>query len=721
MDDDWGNTQISTSDSNNFDDGGHSYGKGRGFIAQDNNNDEWGPGKKSYEDESTNNYANNDNSWPSNDNSNDFGRSGRGGGRGGGRGDYRGGRGGRGGFNSRNRDDDDGDGNSGRGGYRGRNRDDDDGNSGGRGGRGGYRGRNRDDDDDGNSGGRGGRGGYRGGRNRDDNDDGNSGGRGGYGGGRGGGYRGGRNRDNDDDNGGGGYRRTNNYGDDDNGDRPRRKFGGDNDNDDGEGEKKPKEIYIPPELASDDSLFENGVSVGINFDKYDNIDVRVSGDNAPNPIDNFETTGLRAIILENIKKSGYSKPTPVQKHALPIIMGGRDLMACAQTGSGKTAAFAIPIINTLLEKQKDLEISSFSCEPQVVIVSPTRELTIQIWQQIVKFSLNSILKTVVAYGGTSVQHQSAKLAAGCHILVATPGRLLDFVDRGKIKFSSVRFLVLDEADRMLDMGFLPNIERIVDHETMVPLEERQTLMFSATFPDEVQHLAKRFLNNYLFLAVGIVGGACTDVAQNFYEVEKCKKQNMLRDILEREKDAGTLDGTLIFVEMKRKVDFIAVFLSENNYPATTIHGDRFQSQREQALSDFKTGKMAILVATAVAARGLDIKNVSHVINFDLPKSIDEYVHRIGRTGRVGNRGRATSFFDPEDDSSLRGDLVRILKQANQPVPDWMVCGNSKRSFMPGRGNQFGGEDIRDFEPEGEKYGEDSYAPTAVANEPEESW
>ncbi|XP_076645494.1 ATP-dependent RNA helicase vasa isoform X2 [Halictus rubicundus] len=720
MDDDWGNdnTQISTSDSQNFDNSGRSYGKGRGFILKNNNNDEWEPGNKRYDDENTNNDdANDDNNWPSNDNSNNFGRSGRGGGRG----DYRGrgGRGGRGGFNSRNRDDGDDDGNSGgRSGYRGRNKDDnDDGNSGGRGG---YRGGNRDDNDDGNSGGRGGyrggRGGYRS-RNRDEDDDGNSGGRGGYSGGRGGGYRG-RNRDNnDDDDNGGGYRRTNNY--DDNGDKPRGKFN--KDDDDNEGPQKPKEIYIPPELASDDSLFENGVAAGINFDKYDKIEVRVSGENTPSPIDSFETVGLRNIILDNIRKSGYTKPTPVQKYALPIIMEGRDLMACAQTGSGKTAAFAIPIINTLLEKPKDLEISSFHCEPQVIIVSPTRELTIQIWQQIVKFSLNSILKTVVAYGGTSVQHQSAKLAAGCHILVATPGRLLDFLDRGRIKFSSVRFLVLDEADRMLDMGFLPSIERIVDHETMVPLEERQTLMFSATFPDEVQHLAKRFLNNYLFLAVGIVGGACADVAQNFYEVGKWKKKDMLKDILEREKDAGTLDGTLIFVEMKRKADFIAVFLSENNYPTTTIHGDRFQSQREEALADFKRGKMAILVATAVAARGLDIKNVSHVINFDLPKSIDEYVHRIGRTGRVGNRGRATSFFDPEDDAPLRGDLVRILKQANQPVPDWLVCGNSNRSFMPGKGNKFGGEDIRDLEQEGEQYGEESYAPTAVANEPEESW
>nr|XP_033340101.1 ATP-dependent RNA helicase vasa [Megalopta genalis] len=696
MDDDWDHdaTQISTSDSNNFDDGGRSYGKGRGFIIKNNNNDEWRPGSKSYDEESTNHdHSNDDNNY---DNIGSYERSDRGGGRGDGYRERLKGRGGREGFKSRNRDDDDKNGSSG--GYGGHNRDynNDDGNSGSRGG---YRGRNRDDDNDGNNGSRGG---YRG-HNRDD--DGNNGGRGGYRG---------RNRDDDGGNsrGRGGFRGRYR----DNGDESGGGGGGYN-----EEPQRPKENYIPPELASDDSLFENGVAVGINFDKYDNIKVKVTGDNPPNEIHDFESAGLRSIVLDNIRKSGYTKPTPVQKHALPIIMEGRDLMACAQTGSGKTAAFAIPIINTLLEKPTDLVVSSFHCEPQVVIISPTRELTIQIWQQVVKFSLHSILKTVVAYGGTSVQHQSGKLSGGCHILVATPGRLLDFLDRGKIKFSSVRFLVLDEADRMLDMGFLPCVERIVDHATMVPLEERQTLMFSATFPDDVQGLAKRFLNNYVFLAVGIVGGACSDVEQKFYEVEKRKKKEVLKDVLEKENDAGTLGGTLVFVEMKKKADFIAVFLSENNYPTTSIHGDRLQSQREEALADFKRGKMSILVATAVAARGLDIKNVSHVINYDLPKTVDEYVHRIGRTGRVGNRGRSTSFFDADQDEPIRNDLVRILKQANQPIPEWMISGNSKRNFTPGRGNQFGGEDIRDFEPNSEQYGEEAYTPAPSANEPEECW
>lgn len=479
----------------------------------------------------------------------------------------------------------------------------------------------------------------------------------------------------------------------------RRNGGGDYRNEDDENKPKNREIYIPPDEPNDENyLFGNDVLMGINFDKYDDIEVKVSGENAPLPINSFDTSGLRTILVENIKKSGYRKPTPVQKYAIPIIMAGRDLMACAQTGSGKTAAFVVPIIHSLLENPKDLVKTGTSCEPHVIIISPTRELTSQIHQQVRKFALSSILKSELVYGGTSVMHQGNRVSAGCHILVATPGRLLDFIGRGRVRLSSLRFFVLDEADRMLDMGFRPEIEKIVDHETMVSPEERQTLMFSATFPSEIQELAARFLKNYLFLTVGIVGSACSDVEQNFYQASgQPEKRKLLKELIEKQNEAGSIEGTLVFVEQKRHTDFIAAFLSENNFPTTSIHGDRLQREREEALSDFKRGKMSILVATAVAARGLDIKNVAHVINFDLPKTIDEYVHRIGRTGRVGNRGKATSFFDSANDMPLTGDLVRILKQANQPVPDWLESGGGggSRTFAPGRGSRrFGGVDIR---------------------------
>lgn len=244
------------------------------------------------------------------------------------------------------------------------------------------------------------------------------------------------------------------------------------------------------------------------------------------------------------------------------------------------------------------------------------------------------------------------------------------------------------------MGFLPEIEKMMSHESMVATTDRQTLMFSATFPTEIQQLAGKFLNNYLFITVGIVGGACSDVAQSFYQVDGFNKREKLLEIF---KEEGT-ERTLVFVETKRNADFLASILCENNFKATSIHGDRLQRERETALGDFKRGDRNILVATGVASRGLDIKNVKHVINYDLPKppnAIDEYVHRIGRTGRVGNRGKATSFYDSAQDASLAKDLIKILQQADQPIPDWLQrdenASGGGGSFRRGK---FGGRDVR---------------------------
>ncbi|XP_053686042.1 ATP-dependent RNA helicase vasa-like [Sabethes cyaneus] len=594
--------------------------------------------------------------------------------RGRGRGGGRGGRGGRNGFgSSRNYDNENGDtdrdpedngydNRNERGGFRGRGR----GRGGGsRGFNNGYNNehcdRDRDDNDYGNNGNEE-RGGFRGrGRGR---------GRGGRGGGRGG-FSGG------DDNG------------DDNGYRPR---GGDNDfgGDDVDQIKtdKPRELYIPPAPTEDeDEIFGSSISSGINFDKFDEIKINVTGENPPKPIVSFAESGLRDYLLGNVRKSKYTKPTPIQKHAIPIIMDKRDLMACAQTGSGKTAAFLLPMINTLLNDNDDMEPG----HPFVVIIGPTRELVIQIFEEARKFSLGTILKVCVAYGGTASRHQMDTMANGCHILVATPGRLIDFVDRQVISFAKIKFVVLDEADRMLDMGFMSSIEKVMNHETMRPNGARQTLMFSATFPAPIQELAGQFLDNYIFIAIGIVGGASSDVDQVIYEVKRFQKRKKLEEILE----AGDPKGTIVFVETKRNADYLASLLSETKFPTTSIHGDRLQREREEALRDFKSGKMFILIATSVAARGLDIKNVAHVINYDLPKSIDDYVHRIGRTGRVGNKGKATSFYDPEMDSALGPDLVRILTQADQEVPDFLqgMGGGGGGGFSGS--NQFGGRDIRD--------------------------
>ncbi|XP_058447291.1 ATP-dependent RNA helicase vasa-like [Malaya genurostris] len=470
---------------------------------------------------------------------------------------------------------------------------------------------------------------------------------------------------------------------------------------------KPRELYIPPAPTNDEKeIFGSGISSGINFDKFDEIKVNVTGENPPNSIISFNDSGLRDYLLKNVRKSNYIKPTPIQKYAIPIIMDARDLMACAQTGSGKTAAFLLPIINTLLNYAADVKTGS----PQVIIIVPTRELALQIFQEARKFALGTILKTCIAYGGTATRHQLDNIHNGCHILVATPGRLMDFVDKQAISFKRIKFVVLDEADRMLDMGFMPAVEKMMNHETMPSKESRQTLMFSATFPGEIQELAGQFLHNYIFVAVGIVGGASTDVEQTIHQVTKFQKRKKLQEILEM----ADPKGTLVFVETKRNADYLASLLSETTFPTTSIHGDRLQREREDALRDFKSGDMYILIATSVAARGLDIKNVSHVINYDLPKSIDDYVHRIGRTGRVGNKGKATSFYDPESDSGIATGLKKILTQAGQEVPDFLQGVSGGSSFSGA--SQFGGKDIRARNTEGSRV-------NALPNqlEPEESW
>jgi len=426
-------------------------------------------------------------------------------------------------------------------------------------------------------------------------------------------------------------------------------------------------------------LWEDNSHTGINFSKYDKIPVTVQGENKPRPMETFDQANFCPLLTSNIRRAQYEVPTPVQKYGIPIIKEGRDLMATAQTGSGKTAAFLFPMIDKLANSRPSgKDVNGFAAAPQVVIMAPTRELVIQIYDEARKFTGGTDLRCCNVYGGTSVQDQSHALGQGCNILAATPGRLLDFVERGRISFSNVEFLVLDEADRMLDMGFIPQIKNCVYHRTMS--KQRQTLMFSATFPAAIQRLAREFLNNYLFLQVGVVGGACTDVRQTFHDVTELSKMDRNEKLMEMLRKGGTRqEKTLIFVEQKKHADVLALFLCQENLPATTIHGDRAQEEREMALADFSSGRKPILVATAVAARGLDIKGVTHVVNFAMPKEVEEYVHRIGRTGRVGNTGRATSFFDRNTDDGIVRDLVHILSDANQAVPDWLAS-RGRRGF-----------------------------------------
>ncbi|XP_008825075.1 putative ATP-dependent RNA helicase Pl10 [Nannospalax galili] len=463
---------------------------------------------------------------------------------------------------------------------------------------------------------------------------------------------------------------------------------------------------LPPSERLERELFSGG-NTGINFEKYDDIPVEATGNNCPPRIESFGDVELGEIIMGNIELTRYTRPTPVQKHAIPIIKEKRDLMACAQTGSGKTAAFLLPILSqiysdgpgeALRAMKENGKYGRRKQYPISLVLAPTRELAVQIYEEARKFSYRSRVRPCVVYGGADIGQQIRDLERGCHLLVATPGRLVDMMERGKLGLDFCKYLVLDEADRMLDMGFEPQIRRIVEQDTMPPKGVRHTMMFSATFPKEIQMLARDFLDEYIFLAVGRVGSTSENITQKVVWVEEADKRSFLLDLLNA---TGKDSLILVFVETKKGADSLEDFLYHEGYACTSIHGDRSQRDREEALHQFRLGKSPILVATAVAARGLDISNVKHVINFDLPSDIEEYVHRIGRTGRVGNLGLATSFFN-ERNINITKDLLDLLVEAKQEVPSWLEnmafehhCKGSSRGRSKSRfSGGFGARDYR---------------------------
>ncbi|XP_023756784.1 DEAD-box ATP-dependent RNA helicase 37 [Lactuca sativa] len=439
---------------------------------------------------------------------------------------------------------------------------------------------------------------------------------------------------------------------------------------------------------------------GINFDAYEDIPVETSGENVPPPVNTFAEIDLGEALNLNIRRCKYVKPTPVQRYTIPISLAGRDLMACAQTGSGKTAAFCFPIISGIMRGQfAQRPRGTRTVFPLALILSPTRELSCQIHEEARKFSYQTGVKVVVVYGGAPINQQLRELERGVDILVATPGRLVDLLERAKVSLQMIRYLALDEADRMLDMGFEPQIRKIVEQTDMPPPGQRQTMLFSATFPREIQRLASDFLSNYIFLTVGRVGSSTDLIVQRVEFVQEVDKRSHLMDLLhaQKENDSNTKALTLVFVETKKGADSLEHWLYSNGFPATTIHGDRSQPEREQALRSFKSGKTPILVATDVAARGLDIPDVSHVVNFDLPNDIDDYVHRIGRTGRAGKTGLATAFFS-DNNTSIAKSLADLMQEANQEVPAWLTRYASRASYGGGKnrrsGGRFGGRDFR---------------------------
>ncbi|KIJ65198.1 hypothetical protein HYDPIDRAFT_88763 [Hydnomerulius pinastri MD-312] len=450
---------------------------------------------------------------------------------------------------------------------------------------------------------------------------------------------------------------------------------------------------------------------GINFEKYDDIPVEATGSGVPDPVNAFTNPPLDPVLLENIAYARYTTPTPVQKYSIPIVAANRDLMACAQTGSGKTGGFLFPILSASFasgprappaETPQMGYSRTRKAYPTALILAPTRELVSQIHDEARKFAYRSWVRPAVVYGGADINQQLRQIERGCDLLSATPGRLVDLIERGRISLANIRYLVLDEADRMLDMGFEPQIRRIVQGEDMPDVHDRQTLMFSATFPRDIQMLARDFLKDYIFLSVGRVGSTSENITQKIEYVEDNDKRSVLLDLLASEPPGGL---TLVFVETKRMADMLSDFLMKNHLPATSIHGDRSQRERETALQTFRTGRTPILVATAVAARGLDIPNVTHVINYDLPSDIDDYVHRIGRTGRAGNTGVSTAFFNRGNKNIVR-DLMELLREANQEVPQWLEAvvqettfggsfrGRGRGAGAGGRGRGGGNRDYR---------------------------
>ena len=364
----------------------------------------------------------------------------------------------------------------------------------------------------------------------------------------------------------------------------------------------------------------------------------------------FTEIGLSPELLQAVYDAGYTNPTPIQQKAIPVVATGRDVLGCAQTGTGKTASFALPMIDKLAAGRARARM------PRSLILEPTRELATQVEASFEVYGKNHRLSTALLIGGERFADQERKLDRGVDVLIATPGRMLDLFERGKILLSDVRILVIDEADRMLDMGFIPDVERIV---SLLP-KNRQTLFFSATMPPEIRRLADAFLNDPAEIAVAPPASPAATVEQALVIVEPRDKREALRRLIASE----DVSNALIFCNRKRDVDILFRSLTRHGFDTAALHGDMPQPKRTETLERFKNGEIRLLVASDVAARGLDIKGMSHVFNFDVPHHAEDYVHRIGRTGRAGRLGRAFTLAAPEDGKAV----AAIEKLIGQPIP-----------------------------------------------------
>ncbi len=362
----------------------------------------------------------------------------------------------------------------------------------------------------------------------------------------------------------------------------------------------------------------------------------------------FKALGLAAPLLTALETEGYSVPTPIQTQAIPPALAGRDVEGIAQTGTGKTAAFALPILHRLLANPKRAPHRG----TRVLVLAPTRELAAQIAESFQAYGRQTNIRVALMFGGVPKGKQSRAVAYGVDILVATPGRLLDHIGDGALRLDSVEVLVLDEADHMLDLGFVVPIKRIV---SMMP-RERQTMFFSATMPKEITQLASTMLREPVRVAVTPVATTAERVEQRVVFVEQADKRNLLARVLR-----GKSDGrALVFTRTKHGADRVCEHLGRSGVPAAAIHGNKSQGQRERALDAFREGEVRVLVATDIAARGIDVDGVTHVINYELPNVPESYVHRIGRTARAGNAGMAISFCDTAERAYLR-DIEKLIR------------------------------------------------------------
>ena len=380
----------------------------------------------------------------------------------------------------------------------------------------------------------------------------------------------------------------------------------------------------------------------------------------------FDTLGLSADLLRTVAEEGYTEPTPVQERAIPLVLGGRDILAAAQTGTGKTAAFVLPILD-LLGKHANTSFSPARHPVRVLILVPTRELAVQVDESVHTYGRTVPLRSTVVYGGMPMEPQIKALRGGIEILVATPGRLLDLVGQKVANLGQVEILVLDEADRMLDMGFLPDIQRII---ALLPAK-RQNLMFSATFADEIRRLSKTILNDPVEVEVAPRNATVDAIHQLVYPVDRDRKEELLAHLIRKD----DLRQLLVFTRTKIGATRLATWLDRQGLNAVAIHSDRSQPERTRALEEFKSGEIRVLVATDVAARGLDIEDLPYVVNFELPWNPQDYVHRIGRTGRAGATGEAISLVCIDETDLLRG-VQRLLRKA---IP-WTV----EDGFIPDR-------------------------------------